>query len=554
MLTSPFCKQEPIAVIMSSLLTSRDWSVLPDDVAFDQASSLPDTAHTTLGKNKIALEKPTEFGTWLKAVSQTLRGYGLQSLIDIQIPRPKRVDPNADKWLHLSIIVKKWLEQGVSEELMRKIKASGKRVELADEFVDQAKRVCEGSKVNTDMEKIVPLLTVQRSGFANTAEFVCSFRDKYLELEEKGVVLSPYLAFFMLLQQLELDDRPIVTSIIIMIHGKTANMDNWRIFKHRDFQKVCEKILESLDKATPGTQGAVPHASILSENLLDVSPLGGKIHSPAPGVSPEVHVKAWCEKQPQMNELGQCTYCTYPFHGPAKCFYLNPYLRPLDWKPVDNMWVYKPELNSGRRQWTKSPIVDTGSGSLLDSLVSSNLKTESLSVTKEEDGKGGAPIKSYTPLESLPLIDRLGFTATRQDWQIVTTFSHHIAADRALLVEYKEYGSGDTPFEWMWNTGARERALGTGKAKIALQLADGNINTAIVNCVYQPKCRFSILSTVQLRKDLGVSFDAENLTFLHFLAGDLKVFGLAVEENGVAFLRTKTFHPQDKKEAIDLVK
>lgn len=250
-----------------------------------------------------------------------------------------------------------------------------------------------------------------------------------------------------------------------------------------------------------------------------------------------------------MNDLGQCTYCTYPYHGPAKCFYLNPYLRPLDWKPVDKMWIYKPDLNSGRRQWTRNIGMDGNSNSLLDSLASHFDKGDSRAAAKEDDRPSGSVAKAHSTHETLSMVGHPGFLASRSDWQVVTNFSRHVAADRAQMIEYREYGPRDDVFEWVWSTGKCEKALGIGKAKIPLRLADGGVKDILVDCVFQPKCRFSIFSTGQARNDMGVSFDVENLTLFHFPHGDLKVFGAAIEENGIPFLCTSTFHP--KQETVE---
>ncbi|KAJ5171956.1 hypothetical protein N7492_004549 [Penicillium capsulatum] len=534
---------------MSTASNSRDWSTLPDNVPCDQASGLPEPPQVSLARLTVTLERTIDFEAWIKSVTQTLKSYGLQNLIDLSVPRPKKLDPNADKWLHLSRTVQKWLEEAVSPELMRKIKASGKRVDLADEFVDQARRVFQGLEVNTDMEKIVTLLSIRRSDFARTDDFVCRFRDKYLEVHEGGIGITPYLAVLMLLEQLEKDDRHVVTSIIATIYSKTVDKDRWRIFKPWDFQKVCEKTLDLLKKVdTPATGLAAPHVPDTFDKLIDVSAHSSdmKTHCPAPGISPEQHVKAWCERQPQMNDMGQCTYCMYPFHGPARCFYLNPYLRPLDWKPQDTMWIFKPELNSGRRQWTK-PITSDGSGNgIFESLLSQHDKEAVVTspLPKKEEEKDGTLGKMQILRECLPLIDGPRFTASRHDWEIVTNFNHHIAADRTLLVEYRVYGPGDTVFEWAWHTGRREKALGTGKARIPLKLPDGSVKEIIIDCFYQPRCPFSIFSVVQAAKTLGVNFDRESLTLFHFPGGELKVFGSAVVENELPFLRTVTFDPK----------
>lgn len=59
---------------------------------------------------------------------------------------------------------------GISDEMVKRIKSSKNRVVLADEFVDQARRLFEGSKVNLDMERITAFLAIQRNDYTSTAD------------------------------------------------------------------------------------------------------------------------------------------------------------------------------------------------------------------------------------------------------------------------------------------------------------------------------------------------------------------------------------------------
>lgn len=544
---------------------SRDWAALPDDVPIDQATDLPDPSQVTLKKMGEPVDDAGALGPWVKKAATELLTQGLHRLIDIRVPRPKRGDPNADVWLRLSRQVKIWLESGIAGKLVRKIEASGRRVELADEFLDQARRVFQGGLVNTDMDKVVAFFAIKRSSFPNAIQFVNYFRDEFTLLQDQEIDVSPYIATFVLLDQLDPDHRHLVTSIITDVNTEVATRSNRRNFGNSDFQQVCDSLIYRLNKGeqiapriglvqrAPATPAPTSTTTPKPKQTDRKSSALKRKNAPPPGVSQEAHAKVWREIEPQMNEDGKCAYCDMPYHGPATCYYLNPDRRPLGWKALNDLWAYQ-LFKPGTKQHATDTSTDRDDRSVVSSSVERRShragrgygEDGSQEETKSEDifSKDLGETHRRLPLLGGLVSPMLDFVASRRDWQVVTNSPYHIAADRSCMVEYQAYGPNDTPFEWTWYTGKREKALGKGKAKITLLLGDGIINDLTVDCFYQPNCRFSIFSTSKVRKDKGINYDLENLALYQFGDdGKLKVFGEAFEENGVSFLRTATFHP-----------
>lgn len=124
-----------------------DWGMLPDpnmtaaQVTYaNQAEKLPDSsiihALPTLGPGLFGfkLSCRSEFDPWLANINNILTTYGLNRLIDVQIPRPKHNSPNAEHWLNMSMQVSRWLISNMSPQMHQWILSHGYRLILADEL------------------------------------------------------------------------------------------------------------------------------------------------------------------------------------------------------------------------------------------------------------------------------------------------------------------------------------------------------------------------------------------------------------------------------------
>lgn len=187
-------------------LTNRDWTELPETEVVDQAVDLPEITGLVLDKTAQFLENKRDFDAWLNSASLILGTRGLERLIDINVPRPRRDDPNAPRWLKHSRQVQQWLAGNMSNTIFRNIRAQGKRVELADEFVDLAKRVLRDYGPYADIETVSTFLSMNRSDHATTRQFVAFFETQYTRLESH-VDISPYLAMCILLSKLNTEEN-----------------------------------------------------------------------------------------------------------------------------------------------------------------------------------------------------------------------------------------------------------------------------------------------------------------------------------------------------------
>lgn len=526
---------------------NRDWTELPENEAVDQAVDLPETTGIVLDKTVKLLDNKRDFDTWLNSASLILEARGLERLIDINIPRPRRDDPNAPRWLKHSRQVQQWLAGNMSDAIFRNIRAQGKRVELADEFVELAKCVLRDYGPYTDIETVSTFLSMNRSDHATTRQFVAAFETQYTRLESR-VDISAYLAMCIILSKLNTEEnKEIVAFAAREIKKSPIGGNLWRDFTLPDFRKICFDIRLKLENKAIAknhqrdqpqvTQPQVAQPGPASQRKLRPTDRGRK--APPPDVDAYEYAKAWSNSPPQKTGTGECAYCEDFRHKTSNCWYINHVRRPRDWKPTLNLWVYEPFSNIGKGTMEDGfskekgdPNSKDGSNAMATSfLTGHNVSTTSASVKEE-------PPKSVTP-QGIDLDTPYSFLLSPGRWIVDASISQHICADRTSFIDYHEYDHVDTPFEWVNPAGKRSRAHGTGKVIIGLLLANGRINDFIIECVYHPDCRLSRFSPAMAKKDLNIGYNGKTLA-LHDLVHDNKVVGHAIRENGIPVLRTSS--------------
>ncbi|KAJ5591448.1 uncharacterized protein N7459_001817 [Penicillium hispanicum] len=491
--------------------SNRPWAPFSDGSLVDQAFNLPEPHKVTLREIKNVLQDTRNFCAWLESVVQILKTQGLDKLIDIRIPRPFTKNPQLEHWLHLSKQIQQWLMKGISGKLRWKVYRQGKRLELADEFIDEAKRVFQSKKAY----------------------------DQYNRLQGHQINVHPYFALCTLLNQLDAGmDRHVVTSILSEMESKATGGTLWKVFDLVDFQITCASIIAHLEDAkSRGAQDAAPPEppSQTIPRLEGSSPK--QKHMPPPNVTAAAHAKSWRERSPQLNERNQCAYCEGHSHTPAQCWYLNPHLRRVGWKPKKHLWAYKRretrELNkpqgSRKRKRSASP---TGS------VVGPRKRTPIKPVNDSKIGALAGRTTRLLPVLCGAFTSSLRFASSQQDWAVCSEFDFHICADRSSLIMYILYGPDEAPLEWISPEGKPQKAVAKGKAVIRLAFDTGVVKEIAIDCVYQPDCRFSLFSAKQAEREARIVYNKANKCLDDRWCGNKKIFGHVFEENGFPFLRT----------------
>ncbi|KAJ5093138.1 hypothetical protein N7456_008999 [Penicillium angulare] len=346
---------------MESAHHSRDWSILPEEdsvaqaTSVDQATDLPKGFGLDVTKYFHTLNAPESFSVWLRHVTSVLKKFGLEKLIDFGIPRPERDDQKSARWLNFSQKIQIWLSHSLSEEIFQKVLSRGKRIKLADEFMEEVRIACQVPGIQADLDGVSKFLSIKTTNYNTPKEFVWGYKEHLKKLwEDLNIQIQPYLAICRLLNQLDtMENRYIMAPIISNLNKKASQGDMWTQFTQVDFHVTCFNIIQGFEKH--GKDVRTPKAAEPFSISRPSSPFHQKPektpsklkHFPPPGTNEDLYAKDLRENPPQLNqgEEHKCAYCSQRYHTALQCFYLNPDHRPPDWKPLSNIWIYKPGIH-----------------------------------------------------------------------------------------------------------------------------------------------------------------------------------------------------------------
>ncbi|KAJ5736008.1 uncharacterized protein N7483_001133 [Penicillium malachiteum] len=339
---------------MSAASQDRDWSILPKDEPDDQddqATNLPLSFNLDITSVHYFLKNPGDFDIWLRNITWYLKTLGLDKLLDIKVPRPRRESPESSRWLDFSRKVSKWLAHNISDDLLKKILAHGKRTELADELIAEAKAEFETAAIYADISCVQKFMWIIPDTYATTKEFVLQFMEMLLDIwATQPVRIHPYFALCQLLVKLHIfDNKSIFAPIIADLNKKADDYHLQSDFSIVDFQDTCHNIVERLETAQA------------------VLRLQNRKYWPPPGANHHEHAKMLRETLPQYTEDKKCAYCGGLFHLASKCYWLNPDARPPNWQPKGGIWMYEPEKFDAQTLDSPTPAAQTLGGSTGDS-------------------------------------------------------------------------------------------------------------------------------------------------------------------------------------------
>ncbi|KAJ5609246.1 hypothetical protein N7528_009813 [Penicillium herquei] len=335
---------------MQATSHDRDWSILPKDELLDQTTDLPLSFHLDTTKVHQLLDDEADFGVWLRNITRHLKSLGLEKLLDIHVSRPLRDSPHAARWFEFSCKISNWLVINISNELMQKILAHGKRIKLADEFIQEATAEFQNPGIYADLAGVEKFLSMKPAAYATTKEFVLQFMQLMIEYWTMHKIrINPYFALCYLLTQLDtVKNRSIFASIITNLKEKAAHCNMWTDFTLEEFKTTCRNIMERVEMEKIET----PSRS------LPVAPPNIPKNWPPPGVNLHEYAKKLRETLPQFTGDKTCAHCGFKFHIASRCHYLNPETRPSFWVPVKGIWMYEPRKLDADGHVVTGPAVD----------------------------------------------------------------------------------------------------------------------------------------------------------------------------------------------------
>lgn len=229
---------------------TRDYStLLAMSEEVDQSTNLPEVINLDLQHAPYMLKDADDFESWLSDVTKFLKSKSLDSLLDIRIPRPELTSPNARKWQALSIQVRDWLSLQMSLQLYLRVENRGYRIQLADEFIVNARIAFQDSVMESVTKQVNPLLLSRRSDFKTALEYVQAIWDHYVKYSMLQMHINPCVVLSRIFNELRPEIPDFIDYRTCLLD---ANGDVWNKLVIEDVEDACAGIILHLkERANP---------------------------------------------------------------------------------------------------------------------------------------------------------------------------------------------------------------------------------------------------------------------------------------------------------------
>lgn len=188
------------------LTSPCEW--LPRPNKPDQSEGLPPVgtiANIQIENLSHVLHSSGDFDDWYWEAVGTLRKYNLETLIEIETPRPHMTNPltpGARRWVKASMLVAKWLCGTISAGLMEQLRSFSQPMSLADDCMNLIWGYMDFHRVSVDFDRFNQFEDLKFSDFTRGSQYVEAFGQSYLRLQRRALAPAPYHAALRLLNQI----------------------------------------------------------------------------------------------------------------------------------------------------------------------------------------------------------------------------------------------------------------------------------------------------------------------------------------------------------------
>ncbi|KAJ5836274.1 hypothetical protein N7447_002300 [Penicillium robsamsonii] len=486
----------------------KDWTSVEDadqtTLGGDQGEGLPEIGSFVLYKIEPPLKEKEDFDTWLDTVTKILQGHNLHRLINKEVEKPDRDSENAEKWMKISMQVRAWLRAGLDPEIAKDITSTGERTTWADDFMQVCKKQLRGEGHGALSAAIIRFVRTKREEFSTTTEFIQAMKTRFVTANDLKASFCAYHAIVLMVAQLY-EIPELRGSIEIKNNELKSIVDPAMTLTTNDFFKYCQEMIDKIKEirldeglAASGTNRNRQAKSDKKDRLMN-APLKGK--------SIKDHIKEWRNHKVQRSTNGACSYCGTNGHDAKDCYHLVREDRPASWKPKPGLWYYKTyqEFKEDKsQQFTGKPSERTKQANFDAVATSATAKDDDI-----YDFSGAAIAREGVALSGLA-------SNTRQlrsgiDWVLDSGSSWHICTNKDLFVTYTPYKPG-TATGWDSSNGQSATAEGHGDIILPIRKPSGGRFELRIHCEYKPGNRFNLLGLIKAKKDLGITWNIENMT------------------------------------------
>jgi uncharacterized membrane protein YgcG len=167
-----------------------------------QATYLPKEVMASL----ISIKKLTPQSSstiWGNEITNVLRPFQLEALIDSNIPKPDASDINFQRWKYWTGIVANWLLNQVDDSLQRIVKVQTTMLTYADEVFKTIKLLSAGNHRSYVEHELAKWQNMKRSEHQTAIDFIMAYQNQFNRLKIEGEEEPCGMALGRLLQELQ---------------------------------------------------------------------------------------------------------------------------------------------------------------------------------------------------------------------------------------------------------------------------------------------------------------------------------------------------------------
>ncbi|CAI7652561.1 unnamed protein product [Penicillium bialowiezense] len=170
-----------------------------------QADNLPGIIKTQLfrTKPKPRLSSIDQWENWHTRIKSMLVSHRLYNVIDWSKPEPAPTDANAQRWYDASLAVKTWLMDCVDPKLIRALKARGKSIDFAHEFMSELTAIIHSESNNAAMQNAYfAIERCRRSDYMTITHYMAAMRRRLDTAQDLGLPITPWVVWVRILDEL----------------------------------------------------------------------------------------------------------------------------------------------------------------------------------------------------------------------------------------------------------------------------------------------------------------------------------------------------------------
>lgn len=197
--------------------------------SFNQATFLPNEV-TAVFLNITKLAPRSSTTVWCNEVMNVLRPFGLEGLVDLDLPRPHEADPQFPKWRFWTPVVAHWLLNQLEDSIKAQVRAHSNRLSLADDVFQAILTVSSPNHRLYIEREVEKWHNLRRANFATATDFIIAYQAQYNRLKTEEEEESAGIALFRLLDEME-GEFLRVTFIRSEVNGLDREVD-YRLFSY----------------------------------------------------------------------------------------------------------------------------------------------------------------------------------------------------------------------------------------------------------------------------------------------------------------------------------